>query len=144
MLTFPPDFSFVVQIVSFAVLWFGLKRLLFDPVLRVLETREQRTTGTVQAAEEMKAAARVAAAEYERRLQEVREALSAEAAQARTATQHEEQQLVASARADANAELVRLRESLSRQATAARSAVTSEAHGLASRMLERVVGRSVG
>jgi len=144
MLTFPPDFSFVVQIVSFAVLWFGLKRLLFDPMLRVLETREQRTTGTVQAAEEMKAAARVAAAEYERRLQEVREALSAEAAQARTATQHEEQQLVAGARADANAELVRLRESLSRQAAAARSAVTSEAHGLASRMLERVVGRSVG
>jgi len=144
MLTFPPDFSFVVQIVSFGILWFGLKRLLFDPVLQVLEAREKRTTGALHAAEEMKAATADAAAEHERRMQEVRQALSAEAGLARTATQGEEQQIVAAARTDANAELTRLRESLSRQVAAARPAVTAEAQNLATRMFERVVGRSLG
>src|SRR5881396_676128 len=107
MLTFPPDLSFVIQIVSFCVLWFGLKRLVFDPFLHVLEVREARTSGTVRAAEEVKTAADIAAAEHERRLHEARRALAADTAAVHAKTQNEERQIVAEARARASADLVR-------------------------------------
>lgn len=141
MLTFPPDISFVIQIASFLVLWFGLKRLLFDPVLRVLETREARTTGTIREATEMKALADRSAAEYDRRMQELRVTLAREAEAARAATQTEERRTLAEVREHANAQLMRLRESLARQAEAAKSALSAEARDLAQRLAERVVGR---
>jgi F0F1-type ATP synthase membrane subunit b/b' len=39
------DYSIVYQIVLFVVLWLILDKLLFQPYLRVLEEREQKTTG---------------------------------------------------------------------------------------------------
>jgi hypothetical protein len=72
MLTFPPDISFVVQIVSFLVLWFGLKRLLFDPALHVLEERERRTVGARDAADGLRKAAEGSAADNEQRMKAIR------------------------------------------------------------------------
>ena len=141
MLTFPPDFSFVIQIISFCILWFGLKRLLFDPMLHVLDERESRTSGARHAAAEMNAAAQVSQSEYERRMHEVRLALSAEADAARNASLAEEQRLLSETRAQASTQLAQLRDSLRRQADEARPGLTAEARDLASRIMERVVGR---
>ncbi len=141
MLTFPPDSSFIIQIVSFLVLWFGLKRLLFDPVLHVLEERESRTTGARRQAEEIKAAAETSAAEYDRRLHEVRGTLTAQAEASRQATQAEEQRVLSEARSHAGAQLARLRESLQAQAEAARPGVAAAAREVAADIVERVVGR---
>ena len=143
MLTFPPDFSFVIQIISFFVLWIGLKRLLFDPVLHVLEEREARTTGARREAAQIAAAADTSAAEYERRMHEVRLALASEADTARNAIQVEERRVLSEAREHANAQLARLRESLANQIQNARPAVASEARDLAVRILEGVVERNL-
>ena len=89
----------------------------------------------------MNAAAQVAQAEYERRMHEVRLALSADADATRTANQAEEQRLLSETRSQASAQLSQLRESLRRQADEARPALANEARDLASRILERVVGR---
>jgi F0F1-type ATP synthase membrane subunit b/b' len=126
MLAFPPDISFFIQIASFLILWVGLKRLLFDPVLHLLEEREARTAGAYRDASNMRAAADTSAADTEA---------------ARTATQTQEQRVVSEARAQASTQLLQLRESLARQAAAARPALGSEARELAAQILERVVGR---
>jgi magnesium transporter len=36
-----PDFTLVIQIITFLILWFGLKRLLFDPTLHILDATER-------------------------------------------------------------------------------------------------------
>jgi F-type H+-transporting ATPase subunit b len=136
------DSSFFIQIASFLILWFGLKRLLFDPMVRVLDEREARTTGSRRAAAAMRTAADVAAAEYERRIHEVRVALAADAEAARHATQDAERQIVTAARDEASHQLTQLRETLRRQAEAARPAVATEARELSARILERALGRS--
>lgn len=141
MLTFPPDFSFVIQIASFLILWFGLKRLLFDPVLGVLEERDARTTGARQAAAEMTATAQRSQTEYERRMHELRVTLSAEAQAAHKAIQEEEHHILADTRQQASTQLMQLRDSLRRQAEAARPALLSEAKEIAGEIVERVVGR---
>ena len=141
MLTFPPDFTFVIQLVSFFILWLGLKRLLFDPMLQVLEQRESRTSGARRTATEMNAAAQVSETEYEQRMHDVRVALAGEAAAARNASQAEERRVLSETRAQANTQLSQLRDSLRRQADEARAALADEARDLASRITERVVGR---
>jgi F-type H+-transporting ATPase subunit b len=141
MLTFPPDISFVIQIASFLILWIGLKRLLFDPFLQVLETRESHTQGAVREAAAMKSDAEQSATEYERRMREVRHSLAAEAETAHQATQNEERRVLSEARDHASTQLMQLRDNLGRQAEAARPTLTSEARDLATQMFERVVGR---
>jgi F-type H+-transporting ATPase subunit b len=143
MLTFPPDITFVIQIVSFLVLWFGLKRLLFDPMVQLLEERDRRTTGARAEAQGLNAAAESSRAEYERRLLDVRHALLADAETARHATASEEQRVLSEARREAGVRLAQLRESLGRQAEGARPALAGEARHIAARMLERVAGRAL-
>ncbi|MBP1688269.1 MAG: synthase sector subunit b' [Deltaproteobacteria bacterium] len=141
MLTFPPDSSFLIQIALFYLLWLGLKRLLFDPVMRVLEAREARTTGMLRDATELKAGAEHSAAEYDRRMRDVYRQLAADAERARGAAETEERQLIGSVREQASTQLQQARESLGRQAAAARALLATEAQDLSARMIERVTGR---
>jgi len=143
MLTFPPDISFVVQILSFVVLWFGLKRLLFDPVQHVLEERERRTVGERHVAAELRKAADQSGADYERRMRELRVKLAGEAEETRNTIQGEERKILSDAREQASAQLMQLRERLGRQASEARPALASEAQTLAVQMVEHVIGRPV-
>jgi F-type H+-transporting ATPase subunit b len=141
MLTFPPDSSFLIQIVSFFILWLGLKRLLFDPVMHVLEAREARTTGMARETADLKSAVDHSAAEYDRRMREAHQQLAAESERARVATEAEERQLINSAREQGSVQLMQVRDSLSRQAEAARALLAAEAQDLSARMLDRVTGR---
>lgn len=143
MLTFPPDITFVIQLASFFILWLGLKRLLFDPVLHLIETREARTVGIGKEAADLKSSAGRSATEYERRMREIRHELAAASERERTVTQSEERQLIAAAREQVSADLLQLRETLSRQAEGARAPLASEARDLSARMLERVTGRKL-
>ena len=141
MLTFPPDISFVVQIVSFLVLWFGLKRLVFDPMQAVLDARDQRTVGERSAATAMRESADAAAHNYERRMEEVRVTLARESEARRTAIQNEERQLLNDARGRASAQLQQVQQRLARDAEASRGAIATEAQGLARSIFARIVGR---
>lgn len=89
----------------------------------------------------MKVSAEQAAADYERRMAEVRRAAAADAEAARSATQAAERQLLEEARAEAALQLAQLRASLDRQADAARGALEAEARDLSARIVERVVER---
>jgi len=143
MLKIPPDHTFLLQILLFAVLWFGLKRLLFDPMVRLLEERERRTTGARQEAQRITATAEDSGAEYERRLQEIRHALMGETTAAHDATLREEQRILNEARDHAGTQLTQLRDNLNRLAEAARPVLGAEADQLAGRMVERIAGRAL-
>lgn len=143
MLAIPPDFSFIVQILSFLVLWMGLKRLVWDPMLEVIEQRDIRTRGARQEAEELRATADTSAAEYDRQVQEVRSAVNIESQAARAGVEAEQRDLVTAARDQSSLQLAQLRENLTRQIEAARAGIPTEAQRLAGEMVQRVVGRSL-
>ncbi len=143
MSTIQLDISFLFQIILFVLLWAGLKRLLFDPVVRVLDTREARTSGLSREAAALKAAADHGAAEYERRMQQARQELAAEIETLRIASEREERQVIAEAHHQASTRLLQLRETLAREAESARVPLGAEARALSLSMLERVVGRKI-
>ncbi len=141
MLAFPPDISFLYQILSFAILLAGLKTLILDPMVRVISERERRTAGAKHAAADLRLESDKQATAHETKMQEVRLELSSSSDSARTATEEEERRILTEARTTTTAELTELRERLTQQAEAARQALGGEAQGLAAQMFERVVGR---
>lgn len=141
MLAFPPDISFVYQIVTFIILFAGLKTLIFDPMLQVIEERERRTAGAKHMAASLRGESDQQAAEYESKLQQVRVEVSAQTEIARKAIEEEERAILGDARNQSAAELAQLREQLMHQADEARQKLAGEARDLSRQMFERVVGR---
>jgi F-type H+-transporting ATPase subunit b len=140
MIAFPPDITFVIQIVSFFLLWMGLKRLLFDPVLKVLEERRARTEGVRAQAAQLRSEVERAAAAFDLKIAQVRSEIGLEADAARNATDDEERRVLATARDQANAHIREESERVRAQADAARSSLAGESAELAGRIVERVVG----
>lgn len=132
------DSSFLIQIVLFVILWFGLKRLLFDPVFDVLDERRTRTVAAQEEAESLIAAAENARAEYEESLHRKRVEMAHETSAARTAAQEESQRALADARAAAQEEISRLREQVNAQVEQARRGLSAQAEAIAAQMLDRV------
>lgn len=140
MIAFPPDITFVIQIVSFVVLWMGLKRLLFDPVLGVLDERRARTVGVRTQAAELRAEAERTAAAFDQKLTQVRTEVGRETDAARNATDEEERRVLAATREQAAAQLREQREQVRVQADAARAALVGESGKLADLIVRKVVG----
>jgi len=139
-----PDYSLFLQVLTFLVLWICLKRLLFDPVLRVLALREERTVGARARADELTAVAETDRARYQESIRAARVRLGEEAEAARKVAEEEYAALVARERAAANEELTRMRAGMQAQVAAARQTLAAEAETIATEMLERVTGGARG
>ncbi len=139
MIAFPPDITFVIQVVSFFVLWLGLKQLVFDPFLRVIDERRARTIGVREEAEQLRSGAVARETQYDQRIEQVRADIGRETDVARHATDEEEHQIIATARDQAAALLKEQREQI-KSAAAASSQLAGEASQLAQLIAGKVVG----
>lgn len=140
MIAFPPDITFVIQIVSFFLLWLGMKRLIFDPILHVIDERKARTTGVLEEASQLRAGAAATEAQYDQRLAEVRAELGRDTDAARHASEEEEHRILLTAREQAASLLKDQRDQLRGEAEAARSQLAGEADRLAQLIAGKVVG----
>ena len=137
-----PDYTLIVQIILFVVLWMGLKKLLFEPVLAVLEEREQRTVGRIALAGEEKARAGEAESEYKSAIREARVKVARESEAAEKQAWEEHGQALAAAREKAAEEIGRSRTELATAVEEAKGKLGTEAERIAEEMLVRVTGRA--
>jgi F-type H+-transporting ATPase subunit b len=140
MIAFPPDITFVIQVISFFALWLGLKQLVFDPFLRVIDERRARTTGVREEAEQLRSGAITREAQYDQRIEQVRADIGRETDASRHATEEEEHQIIVTARDQAAARLKQRREQIEADATSASSQLAAEASQLAQLIAGKVVG----
>jgi len=140
MLAFPPDATFVVQIVSFFVLLFVLNRLLFRPYMEVLEQRSERSEGTLRAAAGDRRRAEEIKAQLEGEMARARAEAGKRAEALRRQARAEQQAILEEAEREAAERLARLREGIERARGEAAAQLQSEARGLASRVVEVLLG----
>lgn len=141
MLTFPPDYTFLIQFGAFLALMFVLARLLFAPFLQLLAEREARTVGDAERAAAERNAAQQLAAKIEADLGQVRSKAMGEVEAARRATREEETKLFNEAQAVAASRLAELRAAIAADTASARSALASDASNIADRMVANILGR---
>jgi F-type H+-transporting ATPase subunit b len=133
-----PDYTILIQIVAFIVLWSVLKRLVFDPIMDVLDARNERTVAARAHAEQLLAAAESARSEYEQSLLRTRARMAQEAGAARNAAQEEANRALNETREAANEELRHMRAEVQGQIEAARRTLATQADALAEEMVGRV------
>jgi F-type H+-transporting ATPase subunit b len=140
MLELPPDYTFLVQFVTFGVLVFVLSKLLFAPFLEVLAERSARTIGDVEQAAATRAEVEALSARVDAELAKARAAASAEVEAVRARTREEAAQLFQAAQHDASARLSELREQVVAATRDARGTLAGDARALADAMVAAVIG----
>src|SRR5689334_18341124 len=102
MLTLPPDYTFFIQLGTFAVLVLVLSRLLFAPFLELLAERAARTTGDVEKAAATRAEVQALSARVDAELAKARSTANAEVDAVRARTREEASQLFQEAQQQAS------------------------------------------
>jgi len=137
-----PDYSILLQIIIFLLVWKGLSSLAFAPTTAVLDERARRTVAAEDLAKQLVSAAGEDRATYDRAVHERRAQMSAESASARASAQEEATRLLTQARAEANAAFATQRDAVAEQIVSARQRLAAETQEVANLMLERVQGAS--
>lgn len=132
-----------VLLVSFVLLVSPLNRLIFQPLLKVMDDREEKIEGSRQRAERVQQQAQEALERYEAAIREAHEDSVAERRSRIDTARAELAAITRQAKDDADRVRARAREELSASLGAARETLRSETRALASLAAERVLGRSL-
>jgi F-type H+-transporting ATPase subunit b len=137
------DVTILIQIANFVVLIAILNRVLYRPLLRVLEERRRRTEGTLAQVEAVEEQGEGLMASYEADIaaahSEARSLVQSQGAQAEA----EAEQIVAEAKGRADQELAEAEQALQARRAELTAELAPEVDGLAQRIAGKVLGRPV-
>jgi F-type H+-transporting ATPase subunit b len=135
--------TLLVQLVNFLLLMYLLNRLLFRPMLRVLEERRARTEGRRQQAAQLSSEGQALWDDYQKRLQ----AAKADADRTRTQVirqaEGQRDRLLEAAAAEADKAVAQVRARLRAESEDARKALRAQVAPLAAAVAQRILGRAV-
>jgi len=137
------NYSLAVQALLFVVLWFALKRLWFDPALRLLKERAVRSEGQIAAAREVEAEVERLRQERNAAMQQAKAETQREVAEMMRRAEAEQKQLIAQASEDAQRTLAEVRGRTAEEVAAARKSLSGEVGAIAREVARVVVGRAV-
>jgi F-type H+-transporting ATPase subunit b len=132
-----------ILILLFALLVYPVNEILFKPIFRVLDTREERTAGTRKRAEKIMKDAEETLARYESEVREVRAEAERTRKSEAAATREENASLVDGARVEAERQLERARTELEEALAQSRQTLRAGAQSLADEAASRVLGRAL-
>lgn len=139
-----PDGSFLLILVLFLVFVPIINKVLFQPIVHVLDERERRTGGSDTDVAAMLGTIDRKLVEYEEGVREARGVGYRVIEQRRTTALEERQKAIAAARSSAEEKIAGARDTISRDADAARERLTADAREIATTISSTVLGRSVG
>lgn len=138
-----PDIPLVVVLVLlFAALIIPVNNLIFKPMFRVLDEREERIAGARRRAESLDKQAQEVFGRYSTAVREARDEAEGGRREQLEAARNEQQQVATDARAQAERELESSRADLAAQVESARGELRTTAESLANDMANRVLGSS--
>ena len=136
-------YALVLQIAIFVVLWIVLKRLWFDPALRVLGERTKRSEGAITEARAIQTEAERLRAEHTAALDEARSDAQRQLQDILRNAEAEQKKLIAEAREEAQRTLGDVRGKVATEVAAARQTLRESARDIARMVAEKVLGRPV-
>jgi F0F1-type ATP synthase membrane subunit b/b' len=143
MLKIPPDYTFLVQIVIFVALWIVLKRLWFDPALRIVRERASRSEGAIAEARAIKEEAEHLAARHAAALDEAKAEAQRQMQEALRKAEAEQKRLIDEAREETRHTLGEVRGRVAEEVAIARRGLRDSAEEVARIVAEKVLGRRV-
>ena len=133
----------LVQIALFLGLWMVLKRLWFDPALRLIKAREQRSHGAVKEAKKVEEEAQKLRVEHTAAIEQAKAEAQAEVQEMLRRAEAEQRTTIARAHEDAGRTMAEMRASVAQELAAARRDAQADVHVLAREVAKAVMGRMV-
>lgn len=133
----------LVQIALFLGLWMALKRLWFDPAMKVIAAREARSHGAVAAAEVLHAEAEVLRRQHAAAIDEAKAEAQREVQEMLRQAEAEQRRIVGEATEAAHRSLAEVHERVAGEVTAARQSLQADARAIAHEVAAAVLGRPV-
>jgi F-type H+-transporting ATPase subunit b len=137
-----PNWSLVaLNVAIFLLLVYPTNRFVLQPIVRVLEERERRTSGARAAAARDLETGAALQQDLEARLRAAREQAQARYAEVSAGTQGEARRLLGRAREEAHAEVETVRGAIAGELEQARRALRAESNELAREIAAKLLGR---
>ena len=137
------DITLLINIGLWLVLFFLLRGMLWEPMLKLIAAREGGTEGAREQARTLQSEARKLREEYETKLQATRKEAAGDRDQTRAAALTREAQLISDARGKVMAAVERQRGELAVQRDAIRKELSNTVPELAIELASKVLGREV-
>ena len=135
--------TLIFQVINFLILMWILNRLLYRPILKIIEEREQTLENTKLEMNRLKEAATEKAESIEAQLQEARSVASAERDEARHKARTEADAAINKAIHQAEEHIDSVRQKAHQQAVEAREELNNYKTALTEMVLLKVMGRKV-
>jgi len=137
-------FTVLIHLVFFLVMVFlVLNPLLFKPILRVIDERESRVDGNLEAAEKARKSSDQLKGDYEQQMEEARKEAIKEKEKIKKAALQEEEQIVVAAREKAGNLVADMREKIAAEYNQAKGSLQAEAEEMGRQIAGKILGRPV-
>ena len=133
----------LTQIVSFLILFIGLRILLYKPILKVLDRRSQKIKESLESADKAKQEADISRDEIQKKFDEARVEGQEMIAQAREMADRFKEEELAKARSEIQAERSKAEAEIRQERDAAIEELREHFAGLAMSAAERLVSRTM-
>jgi F-type H+-transporting ATPase subunit b len=138
------DITIIVQFSVLVILLVSLERLLFKPLLALLDARREKTVGTRAEGARLESLAHKDAQAYAEQLKEARKQVQRDREEARRVAREKERALLLEQREKAASVVVAGRGAVMEAEAGARMKLASESQVLAREIVQRLLGRGVG
>jgi len=133
----------LAQMALFVGLWVVLKRVWFDPALKVIAAREMRSHGAVAEARRLQDEAARMRREHGAATEQAKAEAQKEVQEMLRQAETEQRQLIARANEDAQRTLNAVREDVARDVDEARQRLQADVRVIANEVAKAVIGRAV-
>ena len=137
------DWTVLVQLGLFVILFIACNKLLFQPYLKLRERRRSGIEGAKAEAETMSAQADAKLASYEKQLAAARARAGEESRKIRAEAAAHEKEVTDKAKASALAAISSAQSTVRSETEAARKELLAQANAIAAKMASRLLGREV-
>ena len=139
----PDPRTLIILVVLFGLMVLPVNALIFKPIFRVLDERDEKVAGSRRQADRLFAKADEVLERYEQSLREVRQDAESGRKQTLERARADAAAKTAEARSEAEREVVRSREEVAVAFSKARVTMQSQAQGLAAEVAARALGRAL-
>jgi F-type H+-transporting ATPase subunit b len=137
------DISILYQVILFVILGLLLNKILFQPYLRLLDEREQKTTGAQHDSTELEHEGARLRTQYEEKVAQAHATAAIEREGILRVTREEREKILGQARQEAEQHLTRVRQEIAAALEVDRRLAATEAATIAAEIASKVIGRKV-
>ncbi len=135
------DATLFIQLGVFLFMLLVLRTLLFKPVIRLIEARQEATEGAIEAARILEGEAETLNRESTARLDEVRSTAGAERERLVSGARAREREIMEAARAEAHGIVMTMRKETEKVAEETRRRLADDVEAIASMVATKALGR---